>query len=330
MVPREDVTHPPKKVGFHVNRLYSLLGRSGDIPKLVDSWIRALDDPKEKQGFINSALAEPWRQVIVTTSESEILKARCALPPQTVPREAVALTCFIDVQKRGRWFAVRAFARDFTSWLIHYGLLSGWDDVEDLLFATVYPVEGTDQTMPIWRAAIDTGGGDVEDGPSMTEETYLWLRKNSIGRGCRVWGTKGSSSPLAGKIHIGKALDKTPSGKPLPGGLQVILLDTLKLKDAFHYRLQLAAEGMPQGAYLHSETDQLYVSHITAEEKRRDKRGIEQWVQVRKRNDLLDRECGCLALADPEWSGGGVNLIRDSSASSNRKVRIVKSKWMGN
>ena len=80
--------------------------------------------------------------------------------------------------------------------------------------------------MRIWRTAVDTGGGDREDGLSMTEDTYNWLRRNGVGHGCRVWATKGSSTLLAGKIHLGKPLDKTPSGKPIPGGLQIVQLDT--------------------------------------------------------------------------------------------------------
>jgi hypothetical protein len=37
------------------------------------------------------------------------------------------------------------------------------------------------------RAGIDTGGGDRDEGMSMTEEAYAWLRRNGVGRGCRVW-----------------------------------------------------------------------------------------------------------------------------------------------
>ncbi|MHC1745338.1 MAG: terminase gpA endonuclease subunit [Syntrophobacteraceae bacterium] len=170
----------------------------------------------------------------------------------------------------------------------------------------------------------------------MTEDTYNWLRRNGIGRGCRVWATKGSSTPLAGKIHLGKPLDKTPSGKPIPGGLQIVQLDTNKLKDAFHYRLKLALESMPRGAYLHSAVDHVYFRQILAEEKRVDRKGFEQWVRVRKENHLLDCEIGNLALADPEWPGGGVHLIRQRPAVSTHAPGVptgprisIRSKWMG-
>lgn len=339
MIPRTEIVGTPKKVGFHINRIYSLLGKSGDIPKLVSEWISVQGDPGKLQGFINSTLAEPWRQIIVTTTETKILKAKCELPPQTVPQDAVALTCGIDHQKYGFWFVVRAWARDYTSWLIHYGSLATWDDVEELVFEKYYPVQDMEIRIPIWRAAVDTGGGEGKDGVSMTEEAYWWIRHNGMGRGCRVWGTKGASRELAGKLSIGKPLDRTPSGKPIPGGLKIISLDTNKLKNTFHYRLNQAIEKLPHAAYLHAETGKDYAMQILAEEKQRGPKGFEEWVQLKDDNHLLDCEVMCSACADPEWEGGGVNLLRplvdrvrssggNASPSKGPVTSTARSKWL--
>lgn len=320
-------THPAK-VGFQLSSLYSPWLRWSDI---AEQHLKALQEKEEKasneplQNFINGWLAEPWVQRIQAVSDNEILDARVDLAPQTVPEEAVALTAFVDVQRYGFWFAVRAWARDFTSWLIHYGHLATWEDVELLLFENRYPCAGRGESIPIWRAGLDTGGTKGTGDLSMTEEAYFWLRRNAVGRGCRVWGTKGSATPLPGKLQVGKSMDKTPSGKPLTGGLQLVLLDTAKLKEAFLYRLDLARRREPGAAYLHSETDHLYVSHITAEEKRIDARGREEWVKIRARNDLLDCEVGNLVLADPEWPGGGINLFNPVQAgmASPPKRRVI-------
>jgi terminase, large subunit len=341
MVSRSEPASFPKKVGFHINRLYSLLGKSGNIPKIVSDWIGSLDDPREKQGFINATLAEPWRQILVSSTESEVLKARCALPPQIVPQTAVALTCGIDVQAYGFWFVVRAWAPDMMSWLIHYGQIQTWADVEALLFEREYPIEGNPSArMRIWRAGIDTGGGKDEAlAISQTEETYQWLLRNRIGRECRVWGTKGASSHLVGRAYAGNPLLKTPSGRPIPGGLQLMFIDTHKMKDVCHFRLGRAietnsseAEGgvFHQAGFLHSKTGADYASQILAEEKRRDvKRGTSSWVKVASRpNHLLDCEVITHVLADSEWPGGGVNLLRipqrivkaDRETGSERKL----------
>jgi len=303
-----------RKKGFHANRIYSLFD-GGNLETLVGRWVgifkfTGIKRQKRLQGFINATLAEPYKQIMVSSTKLTVLKAKCSLPPQTVPEEAVALTAGVDVQKHGFWFAVRAWARDFCSWLIHYGFLGTWEEVEQLLFMSQYPVMESEKSMGIWRAAVDTGGGKAESGLSMTEETYWWLRKNGTGRGCRVWGTKGASRPLAGKIHMGKVLDKTPSGKAIPGGLQVILLDTLDLKDMVAYRLGQAVDRGDMAAYLHAETDNQYVRQILAEQKQRNAKGVEEWVQVGADNHLLDCEVMCQVVAEPEWPGGGVNLIR--------------------
>jgi phage terminase large subunit GpA-like protein len=351
-VPREPETGYERNLAFHINRIYSLFS-GGRLENLVSSWVNIWrianreEQNKTLQGFINSTLAEPWVQKIRASSENEILMARCDLPPQTVPENAVVLTAFIDPQKYNFWFRVRAHARDYTSWLIHWGSLATWEDVERLLFDTEYPVQGSDRSMRIWRAAIDTGGtkNDEDYDVSMTERAYEWLRRNMVGRGCRVWGTKGSSSSLGSKLALGKALDQTPSGKSMPpipgiGGLQLVMIDTDKAKDSFHYRLRLAFEQLPGGAYLHEGTHEdyrQYVSHITAEEKRRDRRGVEEWVKIRPRNDLFDCEANGALLVDPEWPGGGVNLIRkptegrptEQPPAQKRNTKEPAKNWLG-
>lgn len=314
MVPRTIETGYERKIGYHVNRIYSLFD-GGRLEKLVAQWVKIFEHDGDRrkgalQGFINSTLAEPWKQVVVSSNTITILKARCELAPQTVPETAVALTAGVDCQKRGFWFTVRAWSRLYTSWLIHYGFLGDWGEVEDLIFKTAYPVVGSDRTMRIWRAAVDTGGGKADEGDlTMTEEAYFWIRKNGFGRGVRVWATKGSSKPLAGKIHLGKMLDQTPSGKPIHGGLQIVLIDTDKVKDMVYYRLAQAMELGEQAAYLHAETDERYVKQILAEEKQLNKRGIAEWVQVHRDNHFLDCEGLAHVVAEPEWPGGGVHLL---------------------
>ena len=210
MVAREVPDYKPRKVGYHLNRLYSLLGKSGDIPKLVADFIDAMKsgDPKKLQGFVNSALAEPWRQTVVKTEESEILKARCTLPPQTVPvdcrradmRNRHAKARFLVRRARlGAGLSLMARAlRLFADLGEHRGLA---------IRESAYPIDGKDGlSLGIWRAGIDTGGGAgaYETDPTLTEQAYYWIRKNGVGRGCLCYATKGSSHPLAGKVHHGK------------------------------------------------------------------------------------------------------------------------------
>jgi len=327
MVPRTETTGQERKIGFHINRLYSLFD-GGKLANLVQSWVNVqkyVGETKQKQiqGFINSSLAEPWKQVIIKAESSKILSARCDLPPMVVPDEAVALFCGIDVQKSGFWFAVRAFSRDYTGWLIDYGFLPTWDDVENKLFNTAYPSRDGSATHRIWRAALDTGGGAKDEGElSMTEETYWWIIKN-VRRGVNIWGTKGSSRPIPGRFKPGEDLISSPSGKRLPPRFRIILIDTETMKDTYHAGIERAVSGEAMTGegtfYLHNETGEDYSAQILAEEKRIDARKhVAEWVRVKKDNHLLDAEVLAISLAHPQWIGGGVNLVAPPAQQANQ------------
>ena len=321
--PRGGKSNGLRKIGFHLNRLYSLIGEASQIDIMVSEWFAIMSTEesyerrKKLQGFINSTLAEPWQEVVIQATESEILKARCDLAPQTVPDSTLILTVGIDVQKYGFWFAVRAWAQDYTSWLIDYGYLGEWEDVDRLIFDTWYPTVTTHVNHAMSRAAIDTGGGEAEAGfMTRTEEVYWYVRQNGTGRGCRVYATKGSSHPLPSKVQVGKPLDKTPSGKPIPGGLQIYLIDTDQLKEIYHARIEAAIKGTPRAAYLNRDVGEDYARQVTAEVKERDpKKGTMSWVQKRADNHLLDTEVMAIALAEPDWPGGNLRLIRRQDAT---------------
>ena len=324
IVPRGKEPAHAVNIGMHVNRLYSLLGKSGDIPGLVHNWINAQSDPGLLQGFVNSTLAEIWVQKIEPKKETEILQAKCDLEPRTVPEKAIALICSVDVQKRGYWYTVFAYAQDMTSWLIDYGPLPTEEMLNTLLFDTQFPVKNMGTHMSIWRVGIDTGGGKgYRDEDSMTEATYNWITRNRS-RGVQIFGMKGSSNPLQGKIRVGKPLDKTPSGKPMPGGVQIVMMDTHKLKDAVLWRLDLAKDNQSGGMYLHKRTGADFAQQILAEEKRRTRKGVE-WVRVKKDNHYLDCCTMNLACAGAELYGG-VGILR--STPKKRRAVVARSKFM--
>jgi phage terminase large subunit GpA-like protein len=312
----------PVKIGFH---LPSWLSPFISLSKIAASFLRGLSDINEFKDFNNKYLAEPWKLTVISKDAGQILSARCDLPPQTVPDTAVALTIGVDVQQYGFWFVVRAWAPDLTNWLIHYGFLAVWEDVERLLFETAYPVGTTGRSMRIFRAAVDTGGGKKYEDMTMTEETYFWLIKNRGRGGAAVWGAKGSSTPLPVMLSVGSGIVSTPSGKKLPEALRILAVDTEKAKDQFHFRLKLAANddtrGLPGAAFLHAGTGDDYVAQILAEEKQLDEKGREVWVNVHQRpNHLLDAEVLCAACVEMEFPGGGLRLLAESLRRQNEQA----------
>jgi phage terminase large subunit GpA-like protein len=303
----------PVKIGFHIP---SWVSPFVSLSAIAASFLRGLTDMNKFKDFYNKHLAEPWKLTVISKNREQILAARCDLPAQTVPEAAIALTCGVDVQKFGFWFVVRAWAADMTNWNIHYGFLATQEDVENLIFESTYPVANSDRTMRIFRACKDTGGGEKYEDMTMTEETYFWLIKNRGRRGVALWGTKGSSSHLAGMLAMGNAILSTPSGKKLPEALRIISVDTAKAKDQFHYRLQLAinneTRSLPGAAFLHADTKSDYIAQILAEEKQLNDKGHEEWVNVHHRpNHLLDAEIAAAVCVEMEFPGGGLRLLAE-------------------
>ena len=150
-----------RSIGFH---LPAVLSRFVSLSDLAARRILAgSDDPAQQRQYHNDDLGMPWSPVELQTDVDRLLELRDPhLPPRTVPHGAVALTCGIDVQKRGFWYLVRAWMPTMASYVIDYGYLGSWDDVQALAFDTYYPVQGPDgsdvgERMPIWRACIDRG-----------------------------------------------------------------------------------------------------------------------------------------------------------------------------
>jgi len=317
----------PMKIGFH---LPSWLSPFVSLSEVSASFLRGLSDINKFKDFHNKHLAEPWKLTVISGSEETILAARCPLPAQTAPEETLLLTCGVDVQKNGFWFVVKAWAATGTSWTIHYGFLATWAELEKLIFETVYPVADTGRTARIFRACVDTGGGEKFEDMTMTDETYLWVLRHRGRGGVALWGTKGASSAMPGMLKLGAEVLMTSRGKKLPAGLRVLSVDTTKAKDQFHYRLQLAAgpdtRELPGATFLHAGTGSDYAAQILAEEKQRNEKGHEEWVNVHQRpNHLLDAEVLAAACVEMEFPGGGLRLIADAMKAKGQGRRVISS-----
>lgn len=304
----------PAAIGFHIPAWISYFV---SLSECAAAFLKGLDEgPLAMQDFYNSFCAEPYRPQIKSQLESDILAHKIDLPSGVVPKDAVALTCGVDVQQNGFWFMVKAFKKDLSSHRVQYGWVTTWDAVEDIIFNTQYPVVDSNKTMGIWRAAIDTGGGvdGTDDEWSKTEEIYEWIRKN--GRGV-AFGVKGASHAQVKKVNP-RVIDRMRrKNKPIPGGITLYFLDTARFKDAFWWRMgrrfQANDEGPVESQHItmHSEMGMDYVRQILAEEKQRDRKtGKVKWVQKRADNHMIDCEVYSDACADPEWMPSLSYMIR--------------------
>jgi phage terminase large subunit GpA-like protein len=326
----------PMKIGFHIpSRISPFISFS----TIAAAFLRGQSDINKKKDFYNKHEAEPWKITIISKDEAGILAAKTNLPPQTVPENAIALTCGVDVQLHGFWFVVRAWSPELTNWNIHHGFLPMWEDIEKLIFESKYPVSDTGRTMRIFRACVDTGGGEKYNKMSMTDETYLWLIKNHGRNGVALWGTKGSSRPLPEPLALGNPILSTSNGKKLSRALRLLIIDTERGKDQYHQRLQQAAapdtRELPGSGFLHSATGSDYAGQILSEEKIMDERGNERWVNVHQRpNHYLDGEVLAGICVETAFPGGGLRLLYEALKNNYQdtkvieKTSIAKSNWM--
>ena len=155
-------TYHPKKIGFHLPAWISYFVT---LSESAAAFLRGLNNRTKMKDFRNNSAAEPWQEyeVLAKQEDTQILECKADFAPQTIPESAVALTAGVDLHKAGFPYVVRAWAKDFTSRNIDHGHLGSWNDLEQPLFNTEYPVENSSRTMRIWRAGLDTGGGEVQE-----------------------------------------------------------------------------------------------------------------------------------------------------------------------
>jgi len=302
----------PRSVGFQISRLYSVQHSFGTVAaEFADSKAQ----PERLMNWRNSWMGEIWSERVETKTIMQLQDNIIPLDELTCPQDTIALTCGIDQGQRGFWFVVIAWQRDMTCHLVHYGFLSSWEDITKLVWENVYKIGGESENeqgqknhMKIWRASIDTGGSRYEGHDmTQTEAAYAWLRQ--FGKG-RVFGFKGASGRMSSgrRIQLSK-IDKTPANRPIPGGLTLLRADTASMKEAIHFRLELERDHAGRFTF-HQSTGEDYMKHLHAEEKRRNRKGLFEWVKISNNNHLLDATVIAFALADPECKGG-IRVLRN-------------------
>lgn len=321
-----------ESVAARLSSLYSPWLQWHDIvEKFLEAHLSTIQRYDKLRRFTNDWLGKEFKDVVIEKSEDYILNLRCSYSPQLVPKRAICLTCGIDCQKDSFYFVVRAWAKDYTNWLIRYGHLLSWDDVKNLIYKDTYQIEGSDERAGLWRVAIDTGGGADGD-QSMTAKAYRWI---STFGGSLVFGIKGASRPQVEKIKI--SWRNTFPGKkniPLPGvGVRLCTIDTAFFKDNFHDQLQIKA-GDPGCVYLHSETAEDYAKQIISEEKVRNKDGTYKWEHARGENHYLDAEIYGYCMASPFFYGGldviktDVHIEHEPKDLKLSETQVAKSKFL--
>lgn len=304
--PTVDVPNHP---GFHYDAFVSLLM---SFEAIAEDTIRAKSE-LQKKSLANLVYALPYR-FKGDAPEWEKLRARVEphLKRGHVSAKGLLLVAFADVQMRGLWIEVVAFAPNGESWSVDAFYIDGdtarsegpvFEQLRKETLDRKFP-DAFGQTRSIDALGIDTG--------YRTHVVYDWVRKAQrahpeTGReiilatdGLDGWGRPALGQPKLRDIDL--------DGQKVKQGVKVWGMGTWPLKATVYSDLRVT---LPEGAtpatapdsYCHfgSWNDDVYFKQLTAERLADIKvKGIvrgSRWEKTRE-NHYLDCRVGCRALAE--------------------------------
>ena len=97
--------------------------------------LKSKDYPELLQNFINSGLAEPYREVESQMDAEKLLQRQSQYPAMTVPTGAAMLTGGVDVQRKSFYWTVRAWMPNMTSFNVAHGQAFTWMEIEQVMNA---------------------------------------------------------------------------------------------------------------------------------------------------------------------------------------------------
>lgn len=259
---------------------------------LLAKWLEVnrSKDPARLQVFVNSSLAEPWREATEPADEGMLREHIGAFDPGIVQTEARAVLGFIDVQRDSIFYLFRAFGPKMKSWLVRYGTVevhadryaAAFDWVYDMAFFEGWPLAGEDaetgQRVRAYAIGIDAG--------YRQDEVIEYAKRSGI------VATKG--------IDVAQYRVKatTVEGRNSAQPSRLYIVNTKVMKDRIQRLVKTNAEDACWR--LHRETGQDYLDHLTSEHLRpkRSNKKVFTW-QLRtegRPNHYLDCEAGIQAL----------------------------------
>ena len=305
-----------RHIAFHLPTFYSPWVSFGEI---ATKFLKAKNYPEQLQNFVNSWLAEPWREDYSNLQQHEAIAEleERMLPYErgTVPKEAVLLTAGVDVQEQGFYFVLRAWAPDLTSWLVWEGFIDTWEGLEAVLFERRYLTEDGEM-MTVELACIDSG--------HRADEVYRFCNAHpGVTR-----AVKGASHDMRGRPYQPPSKE---SRSQLGWGAPWIV-NTAYYKD-FIVRRQRIAPGLPGAWYIYQGVSQEYLRHMTSE-VRIQERGRVKWVKrsSHAQNHLWDAEVYATIAQDMYGirarPGTSERPPKRDEARGNRPSRRAYAGWL--
>lgn len=287
-----NVTAQPGRRSYHLNSMYSLLGRECTFAAIAIKWLQTKGSISKRHNFINSTLAETWDDE-KGVDDSPIFKE--PYEAKDLPADRVSIMA-VDVQENHFWVVIRTFAKptkeqpNGESWLLFAGKVEG----------------GVEELAALQREYRIEDKYVVLDCAHYTNKVCKWLVERNW-RG--AWG-----SEKKGFIHVlasGQRLVRTWSvvqyrdpqlGTAFASEANKKAMYVFWANDPVKDLLATLRFAEPTVFHIHSDAPKEYQRHLNAEIKTSKKsfqtgRITYFWKQLRKDNHLLDAECMALLRA---------------------------------
>lgn len=267
--------------GYHINVLYSPF-ESRTWSQILAEFHQRYPKRDERRVFINSWLAEPFKDATEELTEQELAKKReeeWATPRGIVPWWAKMLLASADVQPDGVWFRVRAVgARGrsmgiFETFLTHQG--AGNERVTDLqqAYALAFYNGFALERDPATERADDGGASRRGDCPGPVAPVLVRCRALAVDSGYAarldevmefaelpgVCAVKGET----GKRYAYDSGSRDPFRRS-KNVRNLYLLNVDHYKSKIHRRIRLAPSN-PQAYGFHRDTSDEFLRHICSE-----------------------------------------------------------------
>jgi len=233
--------------GFWVSALYSSFKT---IPDLAKEFLEAKTDPEQLKTFVNTRLAQTWKNASVTIGDIPFLNRLENYTTESIPDGVLLITAGIDVQDNRLEMEIVGWGIGDESWSLEYITIMGnptspapWTQLEQVLDKKYKREDGL--PMIINAAAIDTGG-------SATQDVNNWVAKQ-----------KRNVLPIKGFAGAGKAIFPKKYGHYRKGGrFYAVGVDTAK--ERIYTHLQIKEPG-PGYCHFPSGYNEVYFEGLTSE-----------------------------------------------------------------
>lgn len=288
----------PRVIGSHFHSWQSC---NVSMSEAVAQFIRGQKDLDEFKDFKNGHESVPWAANRIERKVDALLKLRDDRPEGMVPgsNQVAAITFGVDTQDHGFWYTLRAwgYGLDPDSWLIRAGYVTSWPALVKVLWQSEYRDVAGDSY------AVAFGLQDAMG--HRTDEVYNFCIAN-----------RGFILPAQGVDRMSQHYTRSNrevlpgSKKPIPGGVELIRVNTLFFKNKLARKLGVKP-GDPGAFYFYSDYPEDFAMQLTVETL--DQKGV--WKCPKGADNHL-WDCEYLAMVAYELHGIKYWPVPNPEASS--------------